>query len=123
MGSLQNLRVLNLEENFLGGNILKEIGNMTKLRQLYLRSNNFFGEIPSSFLYLKELEVLDLRDNSLSKKIPNFISNLSNITSLSLSNNKYNGGIPSSMQKLVRLETLQLENTCSLEKFHLGCSI
>ena len=88
---------------------------MTKLRQLFLRSNNFFGKIPLSFLYLKELEVLDLRDNSLSKKIPNFISNLSNITSLSLSN-KYTGSIPSSMQKLVRLETLQLENNLLIGK-------
>nr|POE84131.1 leucine-rich repeat receptor-like serine/threonine-protein kinase [Quercus suber] len=33
MGSLQNLRVLKLEENSLGENIPKEIGNMTKLRQ------------------------------------------------------------------------------------------
>jgi Leucine-rich repeat (LRR) protein len=50
---------LDLSGNSFHGNIPKEIGNMTKLQQLFLSGNNFFGEIPASILNLKELEVLN----------------------------------------------------------------
>jgi Leucine-rich repeat (LRR) protein len=110
VGSLQNLTVLKLNYNSLDRNIPKEIGNMTKLQQLFLCGNNFFGEIPSSILNLKELKTLDdLGSNSLSMEIPMDIGNLSKITILALNNNKLTGTIPLSIQKLEKLETLQLE--------------
>ena len=74
-----------------------EIGNLTKLQELWLGSNNFFGEIPSSISYLKELETLDLHKNSLSMQIPFHIGNLSNIKSLYLGQNKLTGTHTSSL--------------------------
>lgn len=104
------MTLLKLDENFVGGNIHKEMENITKLQKLFLRCNNFFGVIPPSFLYLKELEELDLRGNLSSMEIPVHIGDLSNMTSLALSNNRLTGRIPSYIQKLAKLETLGLEN-------------
>ncbi|KAJ6944750.1 hypothetical protein NC652_009945 [Populus alba x Populus x berolinensis] len=82
MGSLLNLKVLKLDDNYLGGYVPEEIGNLTKLQQLNFRSNNFFGGIPSSVLYLKEMEILDPRENYLSMEISNDIGDLTKFPTL-----------------------------------------
>ena len=58
-----------LDENFLSGKVHEDIGNLTMLQQLSLRSNQFSDVIPSSVSYLKELLLLDLSNNTFSMEI------------------------------------------------------
>ncbi|KAK4378075.1 hypothetical protein RND71_004371 [Anisodus tanguticus] len=110
VGYLQKLRILKLDDNFIGGNIPMEIGNLTKIQELSLRNNHFSGGIPLSVLNLKGLQVLDLRENLFSQHIPTMIGRLSNLSTLALSKNKLTSVIPSSIQNMTKLETLKLDN-------------
>ncbi|KAL4559681.1 hypothetical protein LXL04_031824 [Taraxacum kok-saghyz] len=106
---IQSLKLLDLSSNSLSGNVPEEIGNLTKLRELYLGNNRFFGGIPSSIVNMKGLELFDLSDNLFSMKIPSDIGRLSNMVKLDLSKNQFTGPIPSSFQNLTKLETLRVE--------------
>ncbi|KAL5573052.1 hypothetical protein UlMin_022649 [Ulmus minor] len=76
--SLKNcrkLRVLDVGENKLLGPIPTWIGeNLSALVILILRSNNFFGEIPSSLCHLSLLQLLDLSSNNIYGRIPKCFS-------------------------------------------------
>ncbi|KAL0002829.1 hypothetical protein SO802_016610 [Lithocarpus litseifolius] len=92
---------------------------MTKLVQLLLHSNNFFGEIPSSIVNLKELRTLDLGYNLLSMEIPTHIGNLSRLTTLDLSNKKLTGRISSSIENLSSILNLKELKTLNLRHMSL----
>ncbi|KAI3792144.1 hypothetical protein L2E82_06014 [Cichorium intybus] len=99
---LESLRFLDLSNNSLHGGLSsdvgKEIGNLTKLRELWLEKNQFTGGIPSSVENMKDLESLDLSVNSFSLQIPAGLGRLPNMTTLDLSKNQFVGPIPPSMQ-------------------------
>ncbi|XP_011099231.2 receptor kinase-like protein Xa21 [Sesamum indicum] len=67
---LRGLISLNLSRNHLTGNIDSEIGQMGMLESLDLSRNQLSGEIPIGMAELNYLAVLDLSDNNLSGKIP-----------------------------------------------------
>ncbi|PON74284.1 LRR domain containing protein [Parasponia andersonii] len=68
---MSTLETLDLESNMLVGRIPRWIGEgFEKLRILSLRSNAFFGELPSTLSNLSSLQVLDLADNQLTGTIP-----------------------------------------------------
>ncbi|KAL5572608.1 hypothetical protein UlMin_022205 [Ulmus minor] len=79
--SLKNctgLRVLDVGENKLLGPIPTWIGeNLSNLVILILRSNNFYGSMPSSLCNLSHLQLLDLSSNHFSGRIPKCFSNFS----------------------------------------------
>ncbi|KAL5572602.1 hypothetical protein UlMin_022199 [Ulmus minor] len=79
--SLKNcteLRVLDVGENKLLGPIPSWIGeNLSNLVILILRSNNFYGSMPSSLCNLSHLQLLDLSTNNFSGRIPKCFSNFS----------------------------------------------
>jgi len=85
-----------LQGNSLYGSLPPELGNCTKLQQLYLQGNYLSGYIPSEFGDLVELEALDLSSNTLSGSIPHSIDKLSKLTSFNVSMNFLTGEIPSS---------------------------
>eukprot|EP01018_Ginkgo_biloba_P027946 Gb_20000 [translate_table: standard] len=109
MGQLSsNLSVLSLANNFIGGKIPHEIGNLSSLTFLNLSSNLFTGSIPSSFKGLQKLERLLLDDNRLQGNIPSEIGKLKYLGLFSAGNNLLSGTIPDSLAYLSQLRKLFL---------------
>ncbi|XP_057841056.2 putative leucine-rich repeat receptor-like serine/threonine-protein kinase At2g24130 isoform X2 [Cryptomeria japonica] len=128
------LSVLSLEQNFIGGSIPQEIGNLTSLtlinftvnaftgfipstlgqiqmlERLYLGQNKLQGPIPSEIVALKHLGLLSLSFNLLSGQIPETIGNLSQLRRLQLDNNQFEGGIPVNLGKCLKLELVDLSH-------------
>ncbi|XP_021287623.1 receptor-like protein 12 [Herrania umbratica] len=90
----QELEVLSLADNTLEGSVPQEIGNLTRLSELYLYHNNLTGEVPSIIRSLSFLEYLDLSYNDLSGRLPALQSSL---RGLDVSHNNLIGEIPSSI--------------------------
>ncbi|KAL0845304.1 hypothetical protein Bca101_018550 [Brassica carinata] len=105
---LQNLKTLDLSNNYLYGQIPFPVGNFSHLTFLDLSSNHFAGHIPYSIGILSQLKSLRLSDNQFSGQIPSSLGNLSDLTSLDLSGNQFSGQIPSSLGKVSHLTSLQL---------------
>ncbi|TYG96332.1 hypothetical protein ES288_A11G341800v1 [Gossypium darwinii] len=70
LGSLVELRSLNVSRNLLIGNIPDEIGNMKLMESLDLSMNQLTGEIPSSFSNLNFLNHFNVSYNNLIGQIP-----------------------------------------------------
>lgn len=70
LGSLSQLRVLNLEGHNLTGNIPNEWSQLTSLEQLILSSNNVTGTLPGWLQYFNNLKYVFLDDNQLSGPLP-----------------------------------------------------
>ena len=71
--------------------------NLTKLRNLQrleLQDNYISGELPNFLFHISHLQVLILRNNSLQGLIPKTISNLKYLQILDLSSNNLTGEIP-----------------------------
>ena len=76
-----NLIVINLQNNSLSGEIPKWLGsNHPNLIFLFLRSNHFFGSIPSHLCHLIHLQVLDLALNQISGSIPKCLQDVIALT-------------------------------------------
>jgi len=99
------ITLLNLFNMGLNGTIPDEIGNLTKLKQLGLKSNNFNGEIPESIGKLTNLTQLSLGDNMLNGSLPESLGNLSKLILLDVVNNNLEGSISSTIGNLSGLHT------------------
>ncbi|KAI8529360.1 hypothetical protein RHMOL_Rhmol12G0219400 [Rhododendron molle] len=134
ISNLTHLRVLELVNNQLSGEIPWEFSSLRHLRHLLLEGNNLHGQIPDTFSHLVKLTVVDLRLNSLTGKIPpSFFSNCTLLKNLDLSfnllegnipeigscrglwnlnlyNNQFTGEIPFSITNATRLVSLDVEN-------------
>ena len=100
--------VLDLSGNDLTGEIPKELGNLSALKELYLSGNQLTGQIPKELGNLSALEKLDLFFNKLTGEIPKELGNLSALTWLELRYNKLTGQIPKELGNLSALERLDL---------------
>lgn len=101
---------LNLTRKSLSGQISSSLGNLTFLRKLLLRDNNFYGPIPL-LNDLQHLEVLNLNQNRLHGIIPDGLGNCSSLMALALSNNNLTGMIPPTIGNLSSLLGLDLSQT------------
>ena len=110
LGELSKLRTLWLASNRLRGAIPRETGDLRSLETLILSDNQLSGAIPSSLGTLPNLRYLFLSDNRLTGSIPPALGNLSRLVHLSLGENELTGPIPSALGKLRSLETLVLGN-------------
>ncbi|KAL6661908.1 hypothetical protein ACP70R_001292 [Stipagrostis hirtigluma subsp. patula] len=70
IGLLSALHLLNLSRNCIRGNIPDELGNMTSLESLDLSWNDLSGTIPLSLTSMESLSCLNLSYNDLSGMIP-----------------------------------------------------
>ncbi|EEF30396.1 Receptor protein kinase CLAVATA1 precursor, putative [Ricinus communis] len=101
LGNLSELTRLELAYNpFKPSPLPKDIGNLTKLENLFLPSVNLNGEIPESIGRLVSLTNLDLSSNFITGKIPDSFSGLKSILQIELYNNQLYGELPESLSNL-----------------------
>lgn len=101
----QGLQSLVLYGNSFSGSVPNEIGKLKYLQTLDLSQNFFNGLLPVSILQCKRLKALDLSQNNFTGPLPNgFGSGLVSLEKLDLSFNKFNGSIPSNMGNLSSLQ-------------------
>nr|XP_043635787.1 receptor protein kinase-like protein ZAR1 [Erigeron canadensis] len=90
------------------GYISPVIGSLSELRHLNLRNNLFIGSLPVELFRAEKLQSLVLYGNSLSGSVSNEISRLNYLQTLDLSSNYFNGSLPNSIIKCRRLRSLDL---------------
>ncbi|KAJ6423205.1 hypothetical protein OIU84_024191 [Salix udensis] len=115
-------------ENYIFGEISREIGNLTSLEELVIYSNNltghnscinpleilrlaqnsFQGSLPKELQKLQNLTNLILEENILSGEIPPKIGNISNQEVLALHENFFRGFLPKELGKLSQLKELYI---------------
>ena len=101
---------LDLESNWLSGEIPPELGSLSNLVGLRLTNNQLTGEIPTRLGALTNLEGLHLDYNQLTGEIPPELGSLSNLVGLRLTNNQLTGEIPTRLGALTNLEGLYLND-------------
>ncbi|XP_009777089.2 receptor-like protein EIX2 [Nicotiana tabacum] len=92
------LRVIDLAENHLSGEVPSEITSLIALRGLNLSRNSFTGTIPRDIANMRYLEFLDLSWNKLSCSIPPSIVEIPSLAFANFSFNGLTGKIPSGCQ-------------------------
>lgn len=125
-GTVEHCRVvgLSLDKRELKGTIPKEIGYLTKLRELNLSHNCLSGSIPAELGHLRELKSLGLNSqgsryvgecksrSSLSGELPPEFGRLGSLTMLNLFNNPgLSGELPPEFGNLEQLKHLKIEYT------------
>ncbi|XP_047330746.1 receptor protein kinase-like protein ZAR1 [Impatiens glandulifera] len=92
----------------LSGFLSPSIGSLSELRRLNLRNNNISGTLPSELYKASKLKSLILYGNSLSGSIPFELGNLDYLQILDFSMNNLNGSLPESLIRCKRLTTVDL---------------
>nr|GLL21980.1 probable LRR receptor-like serine/threonine-protein kinase At3g47570 [Ipomoea trifida] len=113
IGRLKDLRRLNLQLNFLGGNdftFMTSLSNCSDLTQFSIAGNSFEGKLPDTIANLSsKLSMLSLAGNKFSGAIPIRINNLASLIALELDDNHLSGVIPSEIGDLKNLQVLALQ--------------
>ncbi|TYH26927.1 hypothetical protein ES288_A02G028100v1 [Gossypium darwinii] len=102
-----SLREINLRNNKFYGNLPRWIGNVSFLERLVLSQNGFEGSIPMEFCNLNSLEFLDFSENNLFGSIPSCFNTL-NIEQVHLHGNRLSGPLPIAFYNISSLVTLDL---------------
>ncbi|KAK4788856.1 hypothetical protein SAY86_020175 [Trapa natans] len=101
----RGLQSLVLYGNSFSGSLPDEMGELRYLQTLDLSENSFNGSIPPSILQCKRLRTLDLRQNNFTGSLPDrFGASLANLEKLDLSFNDFNGSIPVDIGNLSSLQ-------------------
>lgn len=90
----------------LSGSLSSSLGSLSELRHLNLRSNKLFGGLPSELFKAQGLQSLVLSGNSFSGTLPFEVGNLQFLQTLDLSRNFFNGSLPTSLIQCKRLRNL-----------------
>ena len=109
LGNLGNLEILLLGSNQLTGGIPMELGSLSNLQRLELGSNQLTGEVPMELGDLSSLEIMTLSFNQLTGEIPSELSELSNLETLFLRGNRLTGEVPTGLGSLSNLRRLELD--------------
>jgi len=110
LGNLVRLKILWLGGSNLSGIIPPNIGNLVNLESLGLRGNNLTGQIPNTFVNLTQLKELTFSENNFQGDVLDIIVNLPNLEFFQASSNQFTGIIPSSIGNLAQLKEFSLYN-------------
>ncbi|GFP85386.1 probable inactive leucine-rich repeat receptor-like protein kinase at1g66830 [Phtheirospermum japonicum] len=109
LGSLSELRHVNLRNNKLSGILPPELFKPQGLQSLVLYGNLFNGSLPFEVGNLNYLQILDLSQNFLNGSLPISLIQCKRLRNLDFSQNNFTGSLPSDFGKnLVLLEKLDL---------------
>jgi len=111
IGNLTKLENLYLNENPLRGNIPIELGNLTSLRILYLHTTQLSGNLPPQLGKLVNLTDLFLCCTQLSGNLPSELGNLTNLLELYIDFNQFSGALPDKLKNLTKLYAFYFSNT------------
>ncbi|XP_073291503.1 leucine-rich repeat receptor-like serine/threonine/tyrosine-protein kinase SOBIR1 [Primulina huaijiensis] len=81
------------ESQQLKGKISPAIGQLSELKEISLKDNLFFDQIPFQIAECQKLEVLNIAKNRFSGEIPPGLSSLVRLRVLDLSSNKFTGNL------------------------------
>ncbi|XP_059449505.1 receptor-like protein 54 [Corylus avellana] len=113
--NLSSLYVLDLSYNNLRGNLHPCFGNLSsRLSALQLRSNNFHGTIPKTWVEGSSLEMIDLSENQFQGQLPRSMANCMMLEYLHVGNNQINDTFPFWLGNLSRLKVLVLSSNAFL---------
>ncbi|KAI9074114.1 hypothetical protein K1719_043924 [Acacia pycnantha] len=105
--SISTLRVLDFNNNNLNGSLPISINNGTRLEELYLHYNSFIGEIPSFIWNMPSLRIVTFDVNHLKGNLPDEICHqLPLLESLDVGGNQLEGSIPQSITNCTSLKGL-----------------
>ncbi|CAH8360431.1 unnamed protein product [Eruca vesicaria subsp. sativa] len=109
LGRLRNLEILDLSFNQFNNSILPFLDAATSLTTLSLQNNNIYG--PAKVVcQMRKLRELNLRGNHFWGQLPSCLGSLNNLRVLDLSSNQFTGNLPSSFSNLESLEYLSLSD-------------
>ncbi|GLT40071.1 hypothetical protein SLA2020_142290 [Shorea laevis] len=94
----KSLSVLNLQANYLDGNIAFGFPEGCGLRNLNLHGNQMDGLLPRSLVNCRMLEVLDVGNNNISDTFPHWLQSLTHLQVLVLRSNKFHGSVQSTKE-------------------------
>lgn len=106
LGSLTELRTLDIRENAIKGNIPTQIGELVNLETLMLDKNKFTGELPPTIAKLSKLKELLASDNRF-RTFPVEICQAESLTVIHLEKNEI-ANLPGEITNLTKLEYLYL---------------
>ncbi|KAJ7943104.1 Receptor protein kinase-like protein [Quillaja saponaria] len=104
----QRVVSVSIPKKRLYGSLPSSLGSLSELRHVNLRNNKFFGSLPAELFGAQGLQSLVLYGNSLSGSVPNEIGKLKYLQTLDLSLNFFNGSLPTTITQCRRLRTLVL---------------
>ncbi|KAK1386967.1 receptor protein kinase-like protein ZAR1 [Heracleum sosnowskyi] len=104
----QKVVSVSIPKQKLKGFVSPSLGSLSQLRHVNLRNNKLFGGLPFELFRAQGLQSLVLYGNSLSESVPFDIGKLSYLQNLDLSQNLLNGSLPSSLVQCKRLRSLVL---------------
>ncbi|XP_058071008.1 receptor kinase-like protein Xa21 [Magnolia sinica] len=106
IGQLSQLRDLDLSDNMLQGGIPNNLSNCSELRSILLDQNELVGRIPVELSSLSMLVSLKLGRNNL-MATSHHHSGTSHLLFLYLHYNSFEGSIPDELGQLVKLQNLE----------------
>ncbi|XP_073006492.1 receptor-like protein EIX1 [Typha latifolia] len=111
LGNMTSLEELQLGSNDLVGMIPETMKNLHKLKVLDLSENQISGDIAELMERLPhKIQLLSLWANNLNGSLPNWIENMTSLSTLLLGYNSLTGSIPSGIGKLTNLNNLDLSS-------------
>ncbi|CAK9184275.1 unnamed protein product [Ilex paraguariensis] len=110
IGMHTNLQIFLVGANQLTGEIPSSLGNITQPLRLDLALNNFQGSIPLGIWNLEYVQLLALYGNKLNSTIPKQLMNISSTQLLDVSLNFLTGSLPTEIGKLQHIVKLNVSN-------------
>lgn len=111
LGTLTQLRSLDLSNSGLTGAIPAALARFTRLENLNLSRNRLTGAIPTDVICgYPNLRILDVSRNALEGTIPTCLATLGKVRVLNLSENRFTGGLPKELGTMLSLEELWVNN-------------
>ncbi|KAK3444542.1 hypothetical protein EUGRSUZ_A01353, partial [Eucalyptus grandis] len=109
LSNLVRLSKFGASDNRLSGELLPDFfTNWTELVSLQLQNNFLSGQIPTEIGSLTKLNYLLMYNNSLSRTIPPEVGNLTSLTHFDLSKNQLYGEVPETISRLANLQWILL---------------